>query len=172
MKLFYFYRDAIDNIFRPVSRGFTLIEILVTLVIVSVVVLSLGGFTLSMVGSGQVSRERLVAVHLAEQVLEYWQHDTHDNVPTITTSGCSLMAATATPTYPVTVTCTSSSGGTFTIKSTEAQATGPLPANLLIFKPFTKQGYTNTPYTKLVTITWSHQGKPHSVYLTHLSEVK
>jgi len=154
------------------QQGFTLIETLVTLVIVSVAVLSLGGFTLSMVGSGQVSRDRLTAVHLAEQILEYWQHDAGDNVPTIAAAGCSLSAATAAPTYPVTVTCTASSGGTFTITSTETQATGPLPANLSTFKAFTKQGYTNTPYTKGVSISWTHQGKTHSVYLTHLSEVK
>jgi len=154
------------------KQGFTLIEILVTLVIVSVAVLSLGGFTLSMVGSGQVSRDRLVAVHLAEQVLEYWQHDAGDNVPTIATTGCTLSTAATVPTYPVTVTCTASSGGTFTVTSTETQATGPLPASLSKFKSFTKQGYTHTPYTKVVTVSWAHQGKTHSIYLTHLSEVK
>jgi len=159
---------------RQDAQGFSLIEILVTLVIVSVAVLSLGNFTISMVGSGQVSRQRLAAVHLAEQVLEYWQHDPNDYAPTISGTDCSLSVSTATPSYPVSVTCTpsSGSGGPFTIISNQTQATGPLPANLTTFQNFTKQGYNNTPQTKVVTVSWPHRGKTHSIYLTHLSEVK
>jgi len=155
-------------------KGFTLIEILVTLVIVSVAVLSLGSFTISMVASGQVSRERLTAVHIAEQVLEFWQHDTSDYAPTIATTDCSLSASTAAPTYPLTVTCTPStgSGGPYTIVSDQVQASGPLPGTPPATGLFTSQGYNNTPYTKVVTITWSHRGKSHTIYLTHLSEVK
>jgi len=158
---------------RP-QAGFTLIEILVTLVIVSVAVLSLGNFTISMVGSGQVSRERLTAVHLAEQVLEYWQHDSNDYAPVIATADCSLSASTAAPTYPVSVTCTASTGigSAYTIVSNQTQATGPLPANLTTFQPLTKQGYTNTPQTKVVTVSWAHKSKTHSIYLTHMSQVK
>jgi len=159
---------------RQNAQGFSLIEILVTLVIVSVAVLSLGSFTITMVGSGQVSRQRLAAVHLAEQVLEYWQHDANDYAPTISGADCSLSASTTAPGYPVSVTCTpsSGSGGPFTITSTRTQATGPLPANLTAFQNFTKQGYSNTPQTKVVTISWTHRSKTHSIYLTHLSEVK
>jgi len=154
-------------------KGFTLIEILVTLVIVSVAVLSLGNFTVSMLGSAQVSRERLSAVHMAEQVLEYWQHDASDYAPVISTTDCSMSAATSVPSYPVSVICTSSSGsGTVTIISDQAQAAGPLANNLSAFQNFTKQGYNNTPQTKVVTVSWTHRGKTHSIYLTHLSQVK
>ncbi len=154
--------------------GFTLIEILVTLVIVSVAVLSLGSFSISMVGSGQVSRERLTAVHLAEQVLEYWQHDSNDYAPVIATADCSLSAATAAPAYPVSVTCAPASGigAAYTIVSNETQATGPLPASQSAFQPFTTQGYNNTPQTKVVTVSWTHKNKTHSIYLTHMSQVK
>ena len=163
---------------QHLQAGFTLIEILVTLVIVSVVVLSLGNFTISMVGSGQVSRDRLTAVHIAEQVLEFWQHDASDFAPTVAAADCSLSASGALPTYPLTATCTpsSGSGGSYTLVSNQVQASGPLPpldpANLPTNGNFTSQGYTNTPYTKVVTVTWSYQGKSHSIYLTHLSEVK
>jgi len=157
-----------------VEAGFTLIEILVTLVIVSVAVLALGNFTISMVGSGQVSRERLAAVHIAEQVLEYWQHDNNDYAPVVSAADCSLSAAASVPAYPVSVTCTPASGGSsaFTIVNDQVQATGPLASNLSVFQNFTKQAYNNTPQTKVVTVSWSHRGKTHSIYLTHLSQVK
>jgi len=155
-------------------KGFTLIEILVTLVIVSVAVLSLGSFTVSMVGSGQVSQQRLAAVHMAEQALEYWQHDSNDYAPTVSSTDCSMSAAASAPAYPVSVTCTPSSGASssFTIISDQAQATGPLASNLSAFQNFSKQGYNNTPQTKVVTVSWTHRGKTHAVYLTHLSQVK
>ncbi len=152
--------------------GFTLIEILVTLVIVSVAILSLGSFTVSIVGSGQVSRERLGAVHMAEQVLEYWQHDINDYAPTISTTDCSLSASASAPIYGVSVTCTSASGTSYAILSDQVQATGPLASNLTAFQNFTKQGYNNTPQTKVVTVSWAHRGKTHSIYLTHISQVK
>lgn len=157
---------------HPVA-GFTLIEILVTLMIVSVAVLSLGNFTIAMVGSGQVSQERLAAVHLAEQVLEYWQHDTNDYAPTISATDCSMSKTSSTPTYPVSITCTPSVGISthFTIKNNQVQATGPLPGNLSTFQNFTKQVYKNTPQTKVVMVSWTHRGQTHSIYLTHLTEL-
>jgi len=174
MKLLYFNRAVSDNIFRSVSRGFTLIEILVTLVIVSVAVLSLGHFTVSMLGIGQTSRERLAAVHMAEQVLEFWQHDANDYAPTISTTDCSLSASASAPAYNVSVTCTPASGpsSSFTVVNNQVQATGPIVSDLSAFQNFTKQGYNNTPQTKVVTVSWTYRGKVHSVHLTHLSEVK
>jgi len=158
---------------KRAAAGFTLIEILVTLVIVSVAVLALGKFTVSMVGSGQVSRDRLAAVHMAEQVLEYWQHDTTDYAPVVSAADCSLSAAASAPAYPVSVICTLASGASsFTIVNDQVQATGPLASDLSTFQNFTKQGYNNTPQTKVVTVSWSHRGKTHSIYLTHLSQVK
>jgi prepilin-type N-terminal cleavage/methylation domain-containing protein len=156
------------------ESGFTLIEVLVTLVIVAVAVLSLGSFTISTVKSGQTSHARLAAVHLAEQVLEFWQHDANDFAPVIATADCTLSAANAQPQYPVTVTCTPASGGSaaFTVVTDQAPATGPLPGNLNAFQNFTKQGYANTPQTKVVTVSWSSQGKTRSVFLTHMSAVK
>ncbi|MDQ6982499.1 MAG: prepilin-type N-terminal cleavage/methylation domain-containing protein [Mariprofundus sp.] len=154
--------------------GFTLIEILVALVIISVAVLSIGSFTISIVSSDQVSRERATAVSLAEQILEYWQHDTNDYAPLIATADCGLTTSTTAPAYPVSVTCTPTSGMgiPYTIITNQQQATGPLPANLSSFKKFTKQGYTITPKTKVATVSWTNQGKMHTVYLTNLSKVQ
>jgi len=152
--------------------GFTLIEVLVALVIVSVAVLSLGSFTISTMSTGQVSRERISAVHLAEQVVEFWQHDLKDFVPAVSSS-CGLTKGTSAA-NPLHVVCTPTSGVgiSYTIDAVSTQLSGPMAANLSIFKNFTKQGYSNTPYTKLVTVSWSNKGKSHSVYLKHLSMVK
>lgn len=117
--------DAISLI-----RGFTLIEILVALVIISVAVLALGGFGISILSSGQVSRERLTAVHLAEQVLEHWQNDTNDRAPVMNAS-CVQSVATSEPSYPVTTTCspTTGVGISYTIVVDRSTAQAPLPTS-------------------------------------------
>ncbi|MDQ6998084.1 MAG: prepilin-type N-terminal cleavage/methylation domain-containing protein [Mariprofundus sp.] len=159
--------------------GFTLIEVLVALVIVSVAVLSLGSFTVSTMTSGQESRERLTAVHLAEQVLESWQQSTKDYAPVIGNDCLATLNNTVLPTYPFSVTCTPASGIaiSYTMNVSRASVTGPLPANLSTFQTFTKQGYyaltpLAQPQSKLVTVTWSHKAISHSIHLTHLSMVK
>jgi prepilin-type N-terminal cleavage/methylation domain-containing protein len=153
--------------------GFTLIEILIALVISSVIILSLGGFAVSIIDSGQLSRERLSAVHLAEQVLEFWQRDTNDYLPTIT-SDCTLTTASSAPSYPSSTTCTPVTGVSiaYTVVASETQASGPLPSNLSAFQTFTSSGFTVTPMTKVVTVSWTHKGTSRSVFLTHLSAVK
>lgn len=155
------------------ERGFSLIEIMVALVIVSVAILSLGGFSIATLRSGQVSRERLAAVHLAEQILEHWQHDANDYAPRIG-NDCSLSTSAAAQAYPVQVTCASTVGvkASFDIYLNRQRAVGPLASNLTAFQPFSKQGYTTTPQTKLVKVTWRNKGKTHMVYLTNLSRVQ
>jgi len=156
------------------EQGFTLIEILIALVVVSVGVLALADFTVSVMGSGQTSRERLTAVHLAEQVLEHWQHDANDYAPVITTSTCALSNAGSAPAYPVTTVCTSSTGAgaSFTVIVNETQANGPLPVSLSTLTAFTQQGYANVPKTKVVSVSWTRRGASHQIYLTHLSQAK
>lgn len=155
------------------GAGFTLIEILVALVISSVIILSLGAFALSIIDNGQVSRERLSAVLLAEQVLESWQRDTNDRLSTIA-ADCTLTPAASAPSYPVSVTCTPGTGVSiaYTIVADETQVSGPLPSNLSAFQPFGSSGFTVTPMTKVVTVSWAHKGRSRSVFLTHLSAVK
>lgn len=158
---------------KQLEKGFTLIEILIALVVVSVGVLALGDFSVSVMSSGQTSRERLTAVHLAEQVLEHWQHDANDYAPVIAIS-CGLSDAGSAPAYPVTTVCTSSTGAgtSFTVVVNETQANGPLPASLSTLTAFTRQGYANTPKTKVVSVAWTRRGVSRQIYLTHLSEAK
>lgn len=155
---------------KPSAAGFTLVEILVTLVIVSVAILSLGGFAISIIDNGQQSRERLSAVHLAEQVLEFWQQDADDYLPAIA-SNCALTTATSAPTYPASATCTPASGESiaYTVAASVVQASGPLPSNLAGFENFGSAGLTLTPMIKLVTVSWQHRDTTHSIYLTHLT---
>ncbi|NWF38154.1 prepilin-type N-terminal cleavage/methylation domain-containing protein [Mariprofundus sp. NF] len=165
------------------ERGFTLIEILVALVIVSVGVLALGGFGISIMGSGQVSRERLTAVHLAEQVLEFWQNDANDRPPSIAVGTCGLTTLGADPAgYPVTVSCTPDAGigisYTIVVNRSVAQAPLPsLPNNS--FAGINNNGAvgvrdmvgTITPWTKVVTVSWLNKGNSRSVFLTHMTKM-
>ncbi|NWF35995.1 prepilin-type N-terminal cleavage/methylation domain-containing protein [Mariprofundus sp. KV] len=171
----------LNNIYS--ERGFTLIEILVALVIVSVGVLALGGFGVSIMGSGQVSRERLTAVHLAEQVLEFWQNDVNDRPPNINVATCGLTALGADPAgYPVTVTCTPDAGIgiSYTIAANRSVAQAPLPsapnnsfgiANTNAGSSVRNMVGTITPWTKVVTVTWSNKGNSRSVFLTHMTKM-
>ncbi|MFQ5518849.1 MAG: prepilin-type N-terminal cleavage/methylation domain-containing protein [Mariprofundus sp.] len=161
------YRDS-------TSKGFSLIEILIALFIVAIGVLAVGSFGVATLNTGQVSRERLTAIHLAEQVLEHWQNDANDRAPTIA-ANCVQSDATAVPSYPVTTTCTPATGTeiSFTILVDEALATGPMAGDLNNFSDFAQPAaYSNTPNTKLVTVTWSNKGESRSVYLTHMAIVK
>jgi Tfp pilus assembly protein PilV len=150
-----------------------LIEVLVALVIASVAILASGNFAVSIMGSGQLSNERLAAVHLAEQVLELWQNNALDAVPSIA-ADCALTDATAASSYAVTTTCTPASGMKipFTITASKTQATGPLASDLSAFQNLDNMSFSLTPITKLATVSWTNRGQSHSVYLTHLSEVK
>jgi len=153
--------------------GFTLIEVMVALLIVSVALLAIGSFTVSIMGSGQISRERLAAVHLAEQVMEVWQHSALDFVPAID-NACVANEGSAVLTSTQTKVCTPASGVMlpFSIQMSQTMATAPLPSNLTAFQTLTQQGYSTTPQVKLVLVSWTAKGKSHQVYLTHLSKVK
>lgn len=151
--------------------GFTLMEILIVLLITAIAMLALGTFSLSVMDSSTGSRERLTAVHLAEQVIEEWQHSSTDYRPDIA-SDCSMSAGTSAPPYSD-VACTPTSGVKvpFTISASVSDATAPLPngAGNVAFATMSKQGFSNTPKLKLVTVSWSHKGKTKSIYLTHLT---
>jgi|GEM_PF-2339430 len=168
------------------KNGFTLIEVLVALVIISVGVLSLGGFSLSSLGSDQVSRERLTAVHLAEQILEEWQQagvlpvlDTSNYCKAVATWNIST-APTVAP-CPTTKTVTISTAsctplfGTqinYNIVVKESPLCGPSKVSGSSYVFFNGTVAVPKPVTKVVTVSWQHKGSSHSVYLTHLSKVQ
>lgn len=151
-------------------RGFTLIEILIALVIVSVGVLALGGFGVTSLSSSQLANERLTAVHLAEQVLEQWQNDASDNPPGLNSS-CQSTGGTVTA--PATQTCAPVAGVgiTYSIAVSKAAASGPQPSGggSVTFANFVGINGSAAPVTKVVSVAWSNHGTSHSVYLTHIS---
>jgi len=158
------------------QRGFTLIEILIVLMLTAIALLALGTFSLSVMDSGTVSRERLTAVHLAEQVIEEWQRSSVDELPTIN-ADCSMDASTSSIAVvkgsPETQTCASTSGNAtvnFTVEASVADANAPLPSDLANFQAMSGTiAFPITPMVKLVTVSWSHKGKSKSIYLTHLT---
>ncbi len=165
--------------FRYPLSGFTLVEIMVALVIVSIGLLALAAFTLSMMDNGEVSRERLTAVHLAEQVIEGWQQDTNDQPQAI-----SCVSGNVTPAVGSPASCTPVSGVAipYTIALSTSQATAPLPpgapgnsGSSIAFGPLTWQG-TATPSNpvnvKAVNVTWLHKGRTHTIFLTHITGAK
>jgi len=167
-------------------KGFTLIEILVALVIISVGVLSLGSFSISTLSSGQVSRERLTAVHLAEQILEEWQKTgvlpTLDSsnycqgiAPWIVTTPKTVAPCPTTKTMTVsTASCTPLFGvkANYTIVVKESPLCGPSSIANDPFVFYNGSALVPNPKTKVIIINWSHRGKPRSVFLTHISQAK
>lgn len=157
---------------NPEEVGFTLIEVLIVLMLTAIALLALGTFSLSVMDSGTVSRERLTAVHLAEEVIEEWQHSSNDYPPAI--SGSCVISAGTSASNPSPTSCTPSSGvhASFTINLSTNAAQAPLPdgSGGISMAPMSATStHTNTPMVKLVTVSWSHKGKTKSIYLTHLT---
>jgi len=152
------------------EQGFTLIEIMIVLVITMIGLLGLGSFSIYVMDAGAVSRERLVAVHLAEQVIEEWQRDSNDYLPTIA-ADCSLSSAAAAPTYPASSACIPAAGAqvSYTVVASVAAAQAPLSDGSAFQNMAATAAYPNTPQLKLVTVSWSHKGTSKSIYLTHLT---
>jgi len=180
------------TVVKSSESGFTLVEILVALVIVSIGVLALGSFGVASMSSGQTSRERLTAVHLAEQVIEEWQST--DALPTLNTDYCQTAtawsASTSTSAAPCpttdtittsTATCAPQSGAkiSYAITAIESRVCGAPAAGgnaMAFFGTTSAMGATitnaNPPKTKVVTVSWTRREVTRSVYLTHLSRVQ
>lgn len=155
------------------QRGFTLIEVMVVLLLTSVALLALGAFSLTAMDSGTLARERMVAVHLAQEVIEQWQHNSNDYLPSIA-SNCTMTDGTSAPTYPATITCTPATGPgvAYTILASTSSAQAPLPdgAGGVAFAALAATtAHPNTPVVKLVKVSWNHKGVAKSIYLTHLT---
>ncbi len=172
------------------GEGFTLIEIMVALVILTVGMLALETGYISVINSQQVAQERLMAVHLAEQVLEDWQYNAKDYVPNIS-STCVLSARTSKPAYPLSVPCTPLTLAVrYTIRANTSPAEAPLPSNpndggrplvapnrgsfsIRPMKPvMTPAGTSVMPMLKVVKVSWIHKGKLQiPIVLTQISRL-
>lgn len=129
---------------RRNEGGFTLIEALVTLVIISVSLLALGAFTLTVLSTDNTARHRTVATHLAEQELERWFQT--DVAPAPGTNG-----------WPKTINNTK-----YSLKDSGG-STGIWTATL------TGTGYNGE--LRAVTVYWTDK-REHSVTVTHIKKVQ
>lgn len=152
------------------ERGFTLIEVLISMLIVSIILLALGAFSLSIMGSNVVSSERLTAVHLAEQTIEAWQRDSNDYFPSIA-SDCSMTTGTSATPPSSPVTCKPATGIqiSFNITASVGSVEAPMPSGSFQTLSATTD-HPNTPKVKLVTVAWTHNGQSKSIYLTNLTQ--
>jgi len=171
------------------QQGFTLVEILVTLVIVSVGMLALGSFYTSMISQESIAQERITAVHMAEQLIEDWELNNliptpncqvAGTVPTlalgVTTTGCKALATTGIPiTYeillierpalaPLPVTHPNNPS----VTTTDASGLG-MYTMLQTIDPYGNIiGGSPPVMVRSVQVSWIH-GTQHKVYLTHIT---
>jgi len=125
--------------------GFTLIELMVTMVIISVSLLALGAFTLAVLSSDNVARQRTVATHIAEQELENWFQS--NTAPAQTTA------------YP------GVNGTDYQLQSFDATpVSGVYTATL--------NGPNYDSEVRAITVYWQLKGKQKSVTVTHIQRAQ
>jgi prepilin-type N-terminal cleavage/methylation domain-containing protein len=165
------------------QRGFTLIETMVTLLIVSVGMLALGAFYMALIGSESDAQKRLAAVHMAEQLIEDWQKN--DNPPTpvcnLLTAGNPLAGQLVIGT-PISCKTTAGPDFIFDVLINEQSAQAPVPSNhpnnpnasgpnntvmgVLLTNP---TNAASTPVkVRSVKISWKHKGQSKFVILTSI----
>lgn len=177
---------------RSFERGFTLVEVLVTLVIISFGMLALGSFYAESLSQESVAQERLAAVHMAEQLIEDWQKSNAPPTPDCTFS--TGVAASALEVGKEILKCRANQGipVQFDILISESDALAPLPPahpkNMNPSAPDnTKmavllQNYDPTDPTRMrmdpaspsvklraVRVKWDHKGQQRTVYLTNIT---
>jgi len=168
------------------KQGFTLVEILVALVIVSVGMLALGSFYTSMISQEGIAQERITAVHMAEQLIEDWEANNTLPTPNCLVAGAQPALALATATSN----CVPTKGTpiAYTILLNESAATAPLPvthpnnpslnvANSLgvaMYPMLTQSANGNViansrpVMVRSVKVSWTHE-KKRTVQLTHIT---
>jgi len=170
-------KTKLNNIF-----GFTLIEAMVTLLIVSVGMLALGTFYLSLIGSESDAQKRLAAVHMAEQLIEDWQKN---NV--LPTPDCTLTTGNPAGQLSIgtSITACQVNMGTknkFDIILNEVSAKGPVPPNHLNNPNASAPNQTRLAVlltdptnagslavkVRSVRVSWDHKGQTKFVVLTSI----
>ncbi len=158
------------------ERGFTLIEAMLAMVIVSIGVLALQTFYTSILQSEVTSEARLTAVHMAEQIIEEWQQSNTTNPPSVQ---CAAGLTTLPLDTPTTCVSTGSNKTSFSITASISPAKAPMPpataGGTVSWKPMPAYtppgGVAITPYTRSVTVSWQYKGETRQVMLTHLTRL-
>ncbi|MDQ6952499.1 MAG: type II secretion system protein [Mariprofundaceae bacterium] len=170
--------------------GFTLIEILVTLVIVSVGMLALGTFFASSIRTEGIAQERIAAVHMAEQLIESWQNTNTPPTPDCSVAGVqagilvvgttlancranngvpvvfSLLLSQTPATAPLASSHPSYAGGVAVVGSTTVKV-GTMLQGLDIYGTVINGSLAVDVRT--ASVSWQHSGKSYNVYLTHIT---
>jgi len=163
------------------NDGFSLIEMMVTMLIVSVGMLALGSFYFSSISAERVAQERVAAVHLAEQIIENWQKDNSNPIPDCQVAGVAAVALV--PNAPILAGCVPNNGipVPLDISITELDASAPIP-NAHLLHPtgagapvmgnlLTVPTNAASAHVKIrtVKVAWAVQGKARDVMLTHIT---
>jgi len=124
--------------FLKKPRGFTLVEVLTALAILSVGLLALAGLQVTTVRSNLLSKDLTTAVFLAEQKMEEFKNTTFSSLPIVTNQ--------ADPNNPLTG--SGQPGGTYS-------------------RFYTIRNYSGSPAMKQVTVSvsWKESGRSHSATL-------
>ncbi len=162
------------------EQGFSLIEVMVTLLVVSVGMLALGSFYVSSMQSERVSQERVAAVHLAEQILEDWQNTNSNPTPDCQIAG---VAAGALVVGAEISSCVMNNGirTPFNILINEFPAKAPVPKGhpshsgattapemgVLLQDP--ANAASSPVNVRTVRVSWTVTGKTRKVLLTHIT---
>jgi len=157
---------------RQQQSGFTLVEAMLSMVIVSIGALALQSFYAAIIRSEQLSQERLVAVHMAEQIIESWQQSNTTLPPQV---DCVAGLVTLTLNTPTACTPTGSNAKAFSITANTSNAMAPMTgtgvptwSNIPILDPYgVPTGLS--PQIRTVTVSWDYKGETKSVMLTHLT---
>lgn len=174
-------KTKLNNMF-----GFTLIEVMVTLLIVSVGMLALGAFYSSLIGSESDAQKRLAAVHMAEQLIEDWQKNSVLPTPDCTlTTGPSAGNAAGQLSTGTSITACQVNMGTkikFDILLKTVSAKGPVPPNhlnnpnasalnktkLAVLLTDPADAGSLAVKVRSVRVSWDHKGQTKFVVLTSI----
>ncbi len=166
------------------NKGFSLIEMMVTLMIVSIGMLALGSFYASGIRAEGSSLRRLAAVHMAEQVLEEWQNTNVRPAPNCKLLTAGNPAAGQLPLGGAGITCIPYSGvsSPFNIVIQEANAQAPIPNGHPLYAgpvggtPVMGDLYqdkaapgVNPVQVRKVRVSWQEDGGAKQILLTHIT---
>jgi len=136
--------------------GFTLIETVVAMVIIMIIMLGSSSFITWSLSQDSLARERTIATHVAEKLMEEWAATNDLNSYGFTVAPGAGGTTTKTFTVPELNTTLTLVAKTSVMKapSPDASANPDLTG-------------TPQPLVRLIRVQWRHQGAAKEVFLTH-----